>query len=95
MVNNTIQIEVYKTGTTRAIDASNELPLAQTVSFGSYYPGGIYGDATLYVPRDVLRWWALKGAQRIVFRWRRNTDHLYRLLGDKAHAAAAVPVLYR
>jgi len=68
MVNNTIQIEVYKTGTTRAIDASNELPLAQTVSFGSYYPGGIYGDATLYVPRDVLRWWALKGAQRIVFR---------------------------
>ncbi len=68
MIDNSLAIEVYSSGTTQIADPSNELPLAQAVSFDQFWPGGLFGAASLFVPRDVLKWWAIQGAQRIVFR---------------------------
>jgi hypothetical protein len=44
------------------------MELAQAVNFQTFDPMGRYGAALLYVPRDVLLWWATQGAQRIVYR---------------------------
>jgi len=66
-VNNDIQIEAYSTGTMRITDP-DAFELAQAVNHQTFWPMGLYGSASLYIPRDILRWWAINGAQRIVFR---------------------------
>ncbi len=60
-------IEAYSTGTTRIADPRNELFWAEGLSFANAFPGGDM-DAAFTVKRPVVAWWALKGAQRIVFR---------------------------
>lgn len=64
---NGLYIEVYD-GTTRIVDASNGLITASNLRHQTMYPGGIYGSASFYVARDVVRQWAVKGAQRLIFR---------------------------
>lgn len=65
---NNLTIEAYSSGTTRIADPRNELNLAGSVRFATGYPGGLYLDASLIVPRSVLAWWAVNGAQRLVIR---------------------------
>ncbi len=67
-IDNRLTITVYSSGTTPIPDFGSELLLAQAVGFSTFYPGGLHGAASLYVPRDILRWWAIQGAKRIVFR---------------------------
>ncbi len=68
MSNNSLTIEVYSSGTTRVDNPTDFLELAQAVNFQTFWPMGLYGAASLYVPRDILAWWAIKGAQRVVYR---------------------------
>lgn len=65
---NNLSIEVYKSGTTPIVDAPGDLERAGGIRFATGYPGGRYLDASFYVSRDVLTWWELNGAQRVVLR---------------------------
>ena len=68
MTHNQLTVEVYSSGTTRIVDPAGELPWAQSINFSTGYPGGLYLAGSLYIPRDILRQWAVAGAQRVVFR---------------------------
>ncbi len=89
-IDNSLQIEVYSSGTTRINDEADELARAQALRFSTYYPGGLYGDASLFVAREILRYWAARGAQRLVLRngqdivWEGEIDQL----GSRVEEAA-------
>ena len=65
---NRLAVEIYDSGTTLLNDPDLDQKLATIENFRKQYPGGIYADASFYVPRPVLRYWLVKGAQRVVFR---------------------------
>ena len=67
-MSNDLTIEVYSSGITPVYDLSDKLPHAQAVSFETFWPGGLFGEASLYVPKNLLTWWSNKGAKRIIFR---------------------------
>lgn len=64
-ISNELAITVYSSGTTRIQDVSAQLANAESVEFETFWPGGLFGAASLFVPRDVLRWWGVNGAKRI------------------------------
>lgn len=61
---NAITLAVYSSGTTRVNEP--ELALAQDVSFGTIYPGGLYASLSAFVPRNVTRAWQIQEGYRIV-----------------------------
>lgn len=63
---NDLTLEIYS-GTDRVGGSENDLRRAQGIQFSTYYPGGLYGDASFYVPRDVLASWQVSGAKRVAF----------------------------
>jgi len=65
---NNLSIEAYSTGTTRIIDPKQDLLRTQGIQFRTQYPGGLYADASFFVPRPIVDWWELNGATRIVLR---------------------------
>lgn len=79
---NDLMVEVYSSGTTRIYDPGNELIRAEGIRFSTIYPGGIFGDCSFKIPREVARWWEVNGAQRLVVRnglvivWEGKIDNL-------------------
>ena len=65
---NLLSVEAYSSGNTRIAAAADDLLYAEGITYSTYFPGGLYGDASFFCPRDVLRYWAVRGAKRIVFR---------------------------
>jgi hypothetical protein len=63
-----LSVEVYSTGTTPIADIRGELRGARNIRFGTYYPGGVYGNASLEVSRKLAEYWAVNGGQRLVLR---------------------------
>lgn len=63
-----IRLEAYSSGTTPVVDPRDELRLASDIRFTTFYPGGIHGTLHCKVPRRVVEWWDLNGAQRLVAR---------------------------
>jgi len=65
---NNITVEAYASGTTPIVDPRHELSRHSGLNFRTIYPGGLYADASFYIPKPVVDYWELQGAQRIVFR---------------------------
>ncbi len=65
---NNLSVEVYSSGTTLLDVPDLSLKRAGRIHFRKQYPGGLYADGSLYVPRPVLDEWLIEGAQRVVFR---------------------------
>jgi len=65
---NQLSLEVFSSGTTRIMDTDDDLARAESVSFQTFYPGGLYGAATVKLPRDVTRSLRFAGGQRLVIR---------------------------
>lgn len=65
---NDLKVEIYSSGTTRLYDPGNEIIRAEGLRFSTIYPGGIFGDCTFWVPRDVRSWMEAVGAKRLVIR---------------------------
>lgn len=60
---NNLKIEAYSSGNS-PVD-NDELTMAQGLSFGTYYPGGLFGNCAFFIPRDVTKVWPVKEGQRI------------------------------
>lgn len=68
-VTNSLTALVYSSGTTLASDPAGDLRAIQNVKFTKFYGlGGIYGDASFFVPRDVNTPWSFSGNYRVVIR---------------------------
>ena len=67
MNENKLTIEVYSSGTTR-VTGADDLALAEQISFDTFYPGGLFGAASFFVPRDPTASWQVKMGQRMVLR---------------------------
>ena len=65
---NKLQIDVFSSGTSRIDDPTKELDKASGIRFMTLYPGGLYGAASFYVARDIIEWWQVSGAKRLIFR---------------------------
>lgn len=65
---NDLAIEIYSSGTTLIKDPRQELRLAENIRYSTYYPGGLYGAASFFVPHPPIHWWELAGGQRVVIR---------------------------
>lgn len=65
---NALSIEAYTSSTNRLPDPGGELTRAEGIRYRTGYPGGLFLDASFFVPRNILRWWGIQGAQRIVIR---------------------------
>lgn len=67
---NHLTVEVYSSGSTLLADPAGDLEPTRIKinSFSTQYPGGLYANADLFVPRDVVRAWQLNGGQRLVIR---------------------------
>ncbi len=68
MNDNNLTIEAYSSGTTQVVDIWGDLARAEGLQFNTGYPGGLYLDASFFVPRDITVPWNLRGGQRVVFR---------------------------
>jgi hypothetical protein len=60
-----LTVEIFETGTTRIQDAASDLKKIENVVVSTGYPGGLYLGATMDVPRDIVKGWLIKGAQRM------------------------------
>ena len=67
---NSLTIEVYSATDPDAAIYEAELSekRIQNLQFGTVFPGGLYSDASFFVPRNVLIHWRISGGQRVVFR---------------------------
>lgn len=63
---NNLTIEAFSSGTTRIYDTDKDLVRAQNVRFSSIYPAGRFLTASMFIPRDIYRFWALVGMQRFL-----------------------------
>lgn len=79
---NNVKIEVYSSGLVRLQDTNNDLRFANGLKFNSFYPGGLYGTCSFFVPRRIVDFWAVSGAQRLAIRnnttivWEGDIDSL-------------------
>jgi len=64
MLDTRLSIRAYSTGTTLVHSAIRELARAEDIEFSTIYPGGLYKDASFFIPRDPDLGWLLNGAQR-------------------------------
>lgn len=63
MINsNRLTLHIYS-GNTEVLEPL--LWRAQSLSFGTCYPGGLYSDLSFYVPIDITRDWIVRGVQTI------------------------------
>lgn len=46
-------------------DVNGELPRAEGIEFSTGYPGGLYLTATMFLAREIVASWLLRGAQRV------------------------------
>lgn len=67
-IENNITVEVFSGGTTPIVDSDGDLPRVDSIRYSTGYPGGLYLNASMFVPRDIARSWLIKGAQRLVIR---------------------------
>ncbi len=65
---NNLAVQVYSSGTTLISDPANDLDRIEGIRYSTGYPGGLYLNASMFVPRDIVRSWFIKGAQRLVIR---------------------------
>jgi len=66
---NALQVSVYERGsTTPVVDWANDLRAASGITFDTYFPGGLFGPATVPIPRSVTKSWPFKIGQRLVIR---------------------------
>lgn len=65
---NDLRVSVFSSGTTPVNDPAGELRLIENIRYSTIYPGGLYLNASMFVPRDIARSWLIKGAQRLVVR---------------------------
>src|SRR3990167_3722115 len=65
---NALTFYVYSSGTTQLIDPLNELQRAEQIAFDTFYPGGLFGQFSCFIPRDPDAWWPFKAGQRLVAR---------------------------
>ena len=63
---NELTIKVFEQySTTEVQDPAGDLTAAIIDSYGTQYPGGLYGTARLTIPRDVTRSFPFRGGQRL------------------------------
>lgn len=66
---NNVTIEVYERfSPTLVYDLAGDLQRAIIDSFDTIHPGGLYGQASFYIPRDVTSSFLFRGGNRVVFR---------------------------
>lgn len=66
---NRVSLTVYALNSTTVVnDSGLELPRAQSLSFSTIFPGGLYGSCSFAIPRDVTRSWSFAVGQRVVAR---------------------------
>jgi len=63
---NNLRIVFYKSGTIPLPDIGNEFDAAQDLGFETFYPNGLYGSASAFIPRNPKVPWLVKGNQRMV-----------------------------
>ncbi len=63
---NSLRVEIYSSGTTPVLDMDGSIAGAIIESFSTFYPGGIYGPARIFIPRLVTRAWLVREMQRVV-----------------------------
>ena len=63
---NALKLKIYSSGTTEVVDVDRSLKNARIESFGTLFPGGVFGTMRVFVARNVTRIWNVKETQRIV-----------------------------
>lgn len=64
---NRLALEVYD-GATRVYDLADDLPHVAGLTFETFFPGGVFGSCSFWVPRDPLRMWLFRQGMRLVVR---------------------------
>ena len=62
---NDLSVEIFSSGTTPIVDAGDDFRKFEQMQFSTGYPGGLSLSGILYVPRNVVKAWLIKGAQRL------------------------------
>lgn len=64
-MNNGLTLKVFSSGTTEVVDVDRSLANAVIESFGTFFPGGLFGTARIFCQRDVTRAWQVREGQRV------------------------------
>src|SRR3989304_3034234 len=62
---NALSIKILSSGLTPVVDVDSSIARAEKIVFDAFYPGGVYGIATFFCPRDVTRAWMVKARQLV------------------------------
>jgi len=68
MINNELSVQIFSTGTTPIYDASEDVVNASGLYFRTGFPGGLYLDGGMFIPKDPRRWWDIDGTLRVIVR---------------------------
>lgn len=73
---NNLRLEVLqRASSTRVGDPYDDLPRAEGITFSTFFPGGLYGEAEAFFPRDPDAGWNFRGGQTL--RVLNNLDTVY------------------
>lgn len=62
---NELSLQIFSSGTSPIKDAASDLERISNISYSTGYPGGLYLNSSMDVPRDIVKGWLIKGAQRL------------------------------
>lgn len=62
---NNVNVVIYDRSNNQLRDFAHWSRRIEGLQFATGYPGGLYLDASFYVPRDISQWWELNGAYRV------------------------------
>jgi hypothetical protein len=68
MINQALNITIYDAIGRPINDPARDIPKIEGISYGTIYPGGLFADADLFIPRSILASWMYAGANRVVIR---------------------------
>jgi len=100
MNDNNLRLHVYSSGLSSINPDTSGFDGASGLRFSTNYPGGLYGDCSFFVPRDVAQSWQVKGAQRLVVRnglkivWEGAIGNLKRTLNETDQGIEVVATGY-
>jgi len=67
MIYNSLSVNAYQRGSTSPIiNLGFDYNIISGLTFESYWPGGLFGTASFYIPQDLAVSWAQSGAYRVV-----------------------------
>lgn len=88
-----LSVELWS-GSTQLADPMQDLAVAQDIQYSTMFPGGVFAEASFFVPKMISRWTPIRGGRRIIIRGRKllYEGYIVSMQLQKAHGDEGILV---